>query len=262
VSEVPRPPICSLIFEGGGVYWKCENIPKIGSTPKIPLDPRKIPDEINKILKKSPQGGGTPGGPPGPLPSGGPRGPGPVPVDDPGRLVEQMCKLYPFICQPTPSTQPPPTQLVTQTGLLWTDTILFERDHPAPGESDQSSVLTADGRKTLQSVREWLDLSSDLEVRLIGGASSEGTTEYNQALATRRVRFIASALAAYAGRIADPAVSDGAEAGCQAFGKGMWSCGESQAQQTQGRAEDRFVKVTFMRNKLPPLQQPSLTPGG
>src|ERR1700676_446135 len=42
VSEVPRPPICSLVYEDGRLYWKCENLPKIGSTPKIPLDPRDI----------------------------------------------------------------------------------------------------------------------------------------------------------------------------------------------------------------------------
>lgn len=261
VSEVPRPPICSLIFEGGSVYWKCENIPKIGSTPKIPLDPRKIPDEIDKILKKSPLGGGKPGPTPGPLPSGpqGP-GPGPFPVEDPARLVEQMCKLYPFICQPAPAPQPGPTQPLPQLGLLWTDTILFEQDHPAPGESDPGRVLTAAGRASLQSVREWLDLSPDLQVRLIGGASSEGTTEYNQALATRRVRFIATALAGYAGRIADPLIGDGAEAGCQAIGKGMWSCGEAQADQSAARPSDRFVKVTFMRNTLPALP-PLQTPG-
>jgi hypothetical protein len=268
VSEVPRPPICSLIFEGGGVYWKCENIPKLGSTPKIPLDPRKIPDEIDKILKQSKPGGNAPGTPPGPLPGGQPQGPGPFPVEDPTLLVEQMCKLYPFICHPARTSQPDPAQPGpvppgAQLGVLWTDTILFEQNHPAPGESNPGTALTAAGRATLQSVREWLDLSPDLQIRLIGGASSEGTSDYNQALATRRVRFILSALAGHAGRIADPVVGDGAQAGCQSLGKGLWSCGEARATQDEGRAEDRFVTVTFMRNNLPalqPLQQPGFKP--
>jgi hypothetical protein len=128
-------------------------------------------------------------------------------------------------------------------------------------QTNQGTILTVEGRKTLQSVREWLDLSSDLQVRLIGGASSEGTIGYNQALATRRVRYIASALAAYVGRIADPLVTDGAEAGCQALGRGMWSCGAAQALQGEARAADRFVKVTFMRNTLPPLRLPGVKPG-
>jgi hypothetical protein len=260
VSEVPRPPICSLIFEGGGVYWKCENIPKIGSTPKIPLDPRKIPDEIDKLLKKK-DGDKKPATPPGPLPRGDqPQGPIPYPVEDPARLLEQMCKLYPFICQPTPKPGPV-GPAGPQLGVLWTDTIHFEQDRPAVGETDAGRVLTAAGKQELQSVLEWLDLSSDLQVRLIGSASSEGTAEYNQALSTRRARFVAAALAKYAGRIADPMLGDGAESGCASVGKGLWSCGASKAAPGSQNPEDRVVRVTFARNTLPPLVMPEFKPG-
>ena len=265
VSEVPRPPICSLVFEGGGIYWKCENLPKIGSTPKIPLDPRKIPDEIDKLRKRG-EGDKKPAAPPGPLPSGDqPRGPIPYPVEDPGRLVEQMCKLYPFICQPAPKPAPgPATPAGPQLGVLWTDTIHFEQDHPAMGETDAGRVLTAAGKRELRSVLEWLDLSPDLQVRLIGGASSEGTAEYNQALSTRRARFVAAALAKYAGRIADPMLGDGAESGCQSLGKGLWSCGAASAVPGTQNPEDRVVRVTFARNTLPalpPLTMPEFKPG-
>jgi hypothetical protein len=264
VSEVPRPPICSLIFEGGGIYWKCENIPKLGSTPKIPLDPRKIPDEIDKILKK--KDGDKKPPVPGPLPSADqPRGPIPYPVEDPARLVQQMCKLYPFICQPAPKPAPGlAAPAGPQLGVLWTDTIHFEQDHPAAGETDAGRVLTAAGKRELQSVLEWLDLSPDLQVRLIGSASSEGTAEYNQALSTRRTRFVAAALAKYGGRIADPMLGDGAASGCQPVGQGLWSCGASKAAPGVQNPEDRVVRVTFARNTLPalpPLTMPEFRPG-
>ena len=258
VSQVPLPPTCSIVYEEGRWYWKCENLPKIGSTPKIPLDPRNIPDEIDRVLKKS-QKEGDKGPIPGPLPGPGPGpGPGPTPVVDPDKLVEQMCKLYPFVCQPAP-TLPTPLPPGPQLGVLWTDVIHFEKDHPAPGERAASVVLTAAGQKELDSVLSWLNLSSDLEVRLIGNASSEGTEEYNQALATRRVNFVLAALKArkFDTRVADPLFSDGAETGCERVGSGLWSCGETKADQTTPLADDRVVRVTFMRNKLPPLTLPS-----
>jgi outer membrane protein OmpA-like peptidoglycan-associated protein len=40
----------------------------------------------------------------------------------------------------------------------------------------------------------WLDLSRDLQVRLIGHASPEGTEAYDQALATRRVNSVLATL--------------------------------------------------------------------
>jgi hypothetical protein len=154
---------------------------------------------------------------------------------------------------PQPQPTPQPSGPMPQFGLLWTDTIHFQQDHPAAGESDAARVLTPAGQAELASVKSWLSISPDLGVRLIGHASSEGDAAYNQALSTRRVRFIAPQLA---GRIADPIIGDGAEAGCASLGKGMWSCGESQADQESQNPEDRVVKVTFARNKLPSLTQP------
>ena len=199
-----------------------------------------------------------------PDPARGP-GPGPVGVEDPGKLVEDICKKYPYVCQPAPKPSPSPPLPRTQLGILWTDEIHFERDHPGPGERDAGRVLTAGGQKDLDSVLSWLDLSTDPQVRLIGNASSEGTDDYNQALATRRVNFVSAALAGrgFAARVADPVVTDGAESGCQRVGSGLWSCGETKADQSTARAADRVVRVTFARNTLPPLklEPPTFKPG-
>jgi hypothetical protein len=270
VQQVPLPPICSLVFKEGRLFWKCEHLPKIGSTPEIPLDPRDIPDEIDKILKKNrPPGGPTPGAG-GPTPGPGP-GPGPIPIEDPGKLVEELCRRHPELCKfpPQPPSPPERPTLPTpgrQLGILWTDEIHFEQDHPAPGARDVGGILTASGQKELESVLSWLDISSDLQVRLIGNASSEGTDDYNQALATRRVNFVLAALAGrgFTKRIADPLVSDGAEGGCRRVGAGLWSCGETKAGQSMARPEDRVVRVTFARNALPPLpklEMPQFKPG-
>jgi hypothetical protein len=160
---------------------------------------------------------------------------------------------------PGPTLPQPPTPLPTpqpptpQFGTLWTDTIHFKQDHPAPGESDPDRILTAEGRNELDSVQRWLTPSSDLQVRLIAHASSEGETAYNQRLSERRVNFIAGKVA---GRLAEPIVPDLATAGCTSLGTGMWACGESMADQSSASAEDRVVRVTFMRNTLPKIQVP------
>lgn len=151
---------------------------------------------------------------------------------------------------PTPQTPPSPTP---QFGILWTDTIHFQQDHPGPGETDPAHILTPQGQQELASVQLWLTPPTDLRVRLIGHASSEGDTAYNQALATRRVQFIAPKVA---GHVADPIIGDGAEAGCSQIGKGLWSCGESKADQSSANPEDRVVRVTFARNTLPTLKSP------
>ena len=160
---------------------------------------------------------------------------------------------------PGPKTpQPPPTPTPTpgpQFGTLWTDTIHFQKDHPAPGESDDSRVLTTAGQNELASVQRWLRISPDLQVRLIGHASSEGDTDYNQRLSTRRVQFISGKVA---GKLAEPATPDAMASGCLSAGVGLWACGESKADQTTANPEDRVVQVSFMRNTLPPLQAPQL----
>ncbi|HEU0155579.1 MAG TPA: DUF4157 domain-containing protein [Stellaceae bacterium] len=200
-----------------------------------------------------------------------------LPPIDPGmlcppdrRTTAGACCIPPMVPQgeicavpPSPATgpsvsdQPPP-----QLGILWTDEVHFRQDHPAIGETSAAAVLTPEGQRELESVLSWLDLSPDLQVRLIGHASSEGTDDYNQALATRRVGFILAALAAHglADRVAEPLLGDGAETGCQKLGDGRWSCGEMQADQSAARPQDRVVRVTFARNSLPPLRSEPLKP--
>jgi hypothetical protein len=155
---------------------------------------------------------------------------------------------------PVPQTPTPGPQL----GTLWTDSIHFQQDHPAPGEANAAQILTPAGQSELASAQKTLALSPDLQARLVGHASSEGDAGYNQALATRRVLFIGGKLA---GRTADPLVPDAETAGCAPAGTGMWSCGEGKADQTSANPEDRVVRVTFTRNKLPALTSPSLAPG-
>jgi outer membrane protein OmpA-like peptidoglycan-associated protein len=129
--------------------------------------------------------------------------------------------------------------------------ILFQQDHPAPGERDQSKVLTPAGAAALASVVAQLKASPSTQARLIGRASSEGATDYNQALAARRVAFVVAALGG-GGRYADPPVSDGAETGCAQIAAGQWSCGETQADQATAAPEDRNVQVTFLAAQASP----------
>jgi hypothetical protein len=150
---------------------------------------------------------------------------------------------------PQPTTPTPGPQL----GTLWTDTIHFQKDHPAPGESAGAPILTAEGQSELASVQRWLRLSPDLQVRLIGHASSEGDTDSNQQLSARRVQFVGATVA---GRLSEPVLADALASGCTSVGTGLWACGERQADQVAANPEDRVVKVTFMRNQLPPLQAP------
>jgi hypothetical protein len=161
-----------------------------------------------------------------------------------------------------PSNPPPlgPLPAGPQLGALWTDEIHFRQNHPAAGESTPDRVLTQAGIEELKSALSWLKLSPDLEVRLIGHASSEGAPDYNQELATRRARFVAAVLAkkGFSARISDPLLSDGAESGCQRLDAGQWSCGEERSDPAAARPEERVVRVTFARNRLPPL--PPLTP--
>jgi hypothetical protein len=154
---------------------------------------------------------------------------------------------------PKPSIGPAGPRL----GTLWTDEIHFQQDQPGHGGGP---VLTPQGEKELESVLSWLRISSDLDVRLIGNASFEGPPagreDYNQALAARRVQFVMGRLGSLSARVADPILSDGAESGCQKLGPGEWSCGSTNAPANTARPEDRVVRVTFARNKLPPLTLP------
>lgn len=164
---------------------------------------------------------------------------------------------------PEPSKPPPgPLPGGPQLGVLWTDEIHFRQDHPSAGERDPASVLTPEGVEELDAVLLWLKVSSDLEVRLIGRASSEGDPPYNKELATRRTRFIAAILKTkgFSARISDPLIEDGGGSGCERLDAGQWSCGEEGSDPTAARPEDRVVRVTFARNRLPSLPQLTLPP--
>jgi len=196
----------------------------------------------------------------------------PAPPCPPGQsTLTGQCCIPPMVPQglicatpgPGPS-KPPPGPLPTgpQLGVLWTDEIHFRQDHPSAGEKDPASVLTPEGVEELDAVLLWLKLSSDLDVRLIGRASSEGEPPYNQELAARRTRFISAILAArgFSARISDPLADDGGGSGCTRIAAGQWSCGEEGSDPTAARPEDRVVRVTFARNRLPSLPPLTLPP--
>lgn len=181
------------------------------------------------------------------------------------RTASGICCVPPMvpigsICGfPSAPPQPAPqgSGAVPSLGTLWTDTIHFRKDHPAPGETAPASMLTPAGQGELDSVQRWLTISPDLEVRVVGFASSEGDTAYNQALSERRSHFVAGLLT---GHLADPIMSDGAGSGCAKLGAGLFACGASKADKGNANPEDRVVRVTFARNRLPPLAPATLTP--
>lgn len=266
VSEVPKPPIISIVGENGKLYWKIEGLPGVGSTPKIPLDPRDTPAEVREKLGKVTGGGGTgPGG----LPSNFPA----TPVTDalPPNWLEDMCKrdgartnplciVLPPAGPPTP--QPLPTPTLPILTVLWTDRVTFQHDRPLPG-SVATSAMTPGGKSSLDSIVSWLKLDANLRVRLVGHASAEGSTEHNQQLSTRRVRMVARALTAagFGDRVQDPLFSDGRESGCLSVGTGMWSCGDAKAAapESEPDPEERAVEVSFFREPKFTLE---LTPPG
>jgi hypothetical protein len=110
LPELPLPPICSFVWEEGRPYWKCENVPGVGSTPNIPLNPADIPDEIRRRLGgfgQPPRGEqGTPWIPNLTPPGGGPPFPGTPGLQ--GDFLREQCRRYPALCpSPGPSTGGP-----------------------------------------------------------------------------------------------------------------------------------------------------------
>lgn len=258
VSPVPWPFTFNVGRDKKGHwYWKAENLPGLGSTPEVPLNPLDIPARVREILK----GAGKPGDgkkPPVWIP--------PTPVD-PGFAVEwagKMCVREPDnpycaalrrAVTPQPAPGPDPAAPGPDLGVLWTDRVTFLKDRPQPGGAGPAA-LTSDGKAVLASVLSWLKLDPKLRVRLIGSSSSEGGAEHNKELSLRRAQQIQRALAAagFGDRLGDPFVPDGQESGCESAGPGIWSCGDAQASEEPDPA-DRAVKVTFFR--APDL---SLTP--
>jgi outer membrane protein OmpA-like peptidoglycan-associated protein len=253
VTEVPRPPMVSVGRANGKWYWKAENVPGIGSTPQVPLNPADIPGEIDRLLK----GAAKPGDgkqPPVDLP--------PVRIDEGEvqRWVATMCsrdsgRTNPLCLLNTPAPAPagqpagqPPGTAAPAPGVLWTDRITFQRDQPLPGAAGPGALTTA-GQGALASVLSWLKLDPKLRVRLIGKASSEGDADLNQQLSDRRAQQIFGALSAagFGDRVADPLPSDGQEAGCRPVGRGVWSCGATKAS-AEPDPEDRVVEVAFFHD--------------
>lgn len=244
--KMPDVSGCSLVWKDGRLHWKCENIGPI-TTPEIPLDPRRIPGELEKLLpKKPPQ---DPGWTPGQRP---PLGPGLQPPDlgdvcrlNPSSLLCQLVKPPAIPGQKPPGGSPPTTPPV---GTFYSFDVGFEHDRPATGAS-AAGAMTSDGAATLQSVIAMLKADPTLQVRLTGHASAEGGDADNLALSTRRAQAVNAALKAegLGARVMDYVGAD-APAGCTKLEFGVWACGEAHAAQGAANPADRKVSVLFLRN--------------
>jgi hypothetical protein len=167
-----------------------------------------------------------------------------------GQRWLEMRRPAPDASKPTPQTP------LLPFGPVFTQTIHFLQDHPKPGETSDAAILTSEGVGELASVQATRRQSPDLQARLIGKASSEGDTAYNQLLSDRRVGFIKGKIP---GKFGEPLLPDSETEGCRSLGVGLWSCGESKPDQKSANPDDRIVTVTFIRNTLPParLQPPT-----
>lgn len=147
--------------------------------------------------------------------------------------------------------KPAPHTPLLSLGPVFTETIHFLQDHPGPGETSNAAILTSEGVGELVSVQGSRRLVPDLQARLIGKASSEGDTAYNQLLSERRVGFIKGKIP---GKFGEPLLPDSETEGCRSLGVGLWSCGESKSDQKNANPDDRIVTVTFVRNTVAPAQ--------
>jgi hypothetical protein len=253
LQEAPLPPRCSIIWKDGRWSWKCEGIPKIGSTPEIPLDPRDIPDRIRDLIPKGPDGAPGSGERTFPFPS-------PPGSDLPPNWLETICQRSPMspLCiplgeKPRPDQPSPGETLTKPIGVFWTTNVLFEQDQPATATGAPNGGITADGTSALDLIIFLLKSDPTLRVRLVGHASAEGTPAHNLELSKRRVRLVYQKLeaAGLGGQVIDPLESDGKTDGCTRLEIGVWACGEAQATQGEALPEERRVAATFLRN--PPL---------
>jgi hypothetical protein len=259
-DELPLPTRCSIVFGGDkfGPKLKCEGIPGIGSTPEIPLDPRKIPpyikDKLGNIGPKKPSGSAP--GSDGPIPSS-PPGEIVLPAD----VVKKICKDFPLICQPQPDKQEP--TLGPSVPFRWLH-VQFSQKRPQSGQSLADS-LAADRSAIDVAIAA---LKSDFLVTaiLIGNASSEGKTADNQGLSDRRVALVYKEFqdAKVSLQVMSTASNTEDTAGCQQLGFGRWSCGEAKANQDKTDPKDRSVTIVLYRRLIfRPLSLPRAlgTPG-
>lgn len=166
-------------------------------------------------------------------------------------VVNGLCLPTTIIPQ-TPSTpQTPPTDPVPQP-ILRTFYIGFEKDRPQPSFVPTSSFavsVTAQGKKAFQELALTLKKSPELRVRLLGRASSEkpqGDKKYNFRLTERRVQLIENQLGREVGpdRLGDPPQS-AAPSGCEALGKGLFSCGDAEASAAPSSGDRQVTAEIF-----------------
>lgn len=260
VNEVPLPPRCSIIWKGGKWSWKCEGLPKIGSTPEIPLDPRDIPDRVRDLI---PKGGGSGGPRVIPLP--------PSPGSElPENWFEKLCEREPNspLCLPSigrnekPDEPSGPGLLARPVGVFWTSDVLFEHDQPGRGAGEAGVGTTDEGENMLNGIGFILKNDPTLRVRLVGHASAEGTPAHNLELSKRRVQSVYRRLEqeGLGWQVSEPVESDGRTDGCTRLEFGVWACGAAMATPDEARAEERKVGVTFLRNPPLPSGPLKLTP--
>lgn len=241
-QELPQPMTCGIIITPGDKFspkWQCKDVPGIGTTPALPIDPRLLPDFLREEIKKA-----LPKPTPGPDPG---KSTPPIVIPAPDPVVKTICALRPALCQlPQVPSKKPPNGFHLK---LDTVRVLFKQGHPKSGDSPAQAML-AGGPELLKIVIERLKADPLLSVHLIGNSSMEGEADVNLAISTGRVELV-SRVIADAGRsfqvFTPPLTFDSAAADCDAVGLGQFSCGELHANQKSIDPRDRNVLITFFR---------------
>jgi hypothetical protein len=153
----------------------------------------------------------------------------------------------PPCCRPRerkePSPPPPAREPVSAS-----HEIFFQFDRPAgttTGSAELDRALTSEGKGNFDLLVEQLRTDPALKVQLVGGASAEGTEDYNFDLARRRALAVADALARAGidrSRIADPPQDD-LRSECKPIGTGLRSCGELGADPRDRRVLGRVFEA-------------------
>jgi outer membrane protein OmpA-like peptidoglycan-associated protein len=200
VSELPLPPICSLGWKNGGLYWKCENVPKLGSTPEIPLDPRDIPKKFKELIPKSP--GGSP-----PPPSTDLWPKQPLPQDAWETWLKHDCKDFPLLCKPGPPDilKPPEVpkstlelpklggtsdvQASSQAGSLTIDGFAIDK---AELNAAQKKQIDAQAAVILDLLKRY----PDSFMSIVGFADAPGKESHNVELGQQRAESVMGELIA------------------------------------------------------------------